>query len=135
MPKFCADSEVRLQRNLRCAYLLSTSNFWLQMRLSLIGNSFVCVGASFLAYENSVGNITAGIAGMTLAYSSALIWALQGLLQAFVGLETSMVSMERVLAYTKLQPEAALTVSLPATSTSLPRFLCSTVSGWRAGSS
>ena len=108
VPKFCADSEARLQKNLRCAYLLSTANFWLQVRLSIIGNSFVCAGACFLAYENSIGNITAGIAGMTLAYSSGLIWALQGLLQAFVGLETSMVSMERVLKYTKLKPEAEL---------------------------
>jgi ATP-binding cassette subfamily C (CFTR/MRP) protein 1 len=120
VPSFCLASEERLQRNLRCAYLLSTSNFWLQMRLSAIGNLLVCVSAAFLAYQNSVGNIDAGTVGMTLAYSSGLIWALQGLLQAFVGLETSMVSMERVLVYTKLQPEAEL--ELPEDRTRLERW-------------
>ena len=106
--RFCAQNDDRLQRNLRVTFLLSVSNFWLQVRLSFIGNSFVSGGAAFLAYQNSLGNISAGIAGLTLTYSSSLIWGLQGLLQAFVGLETSMVSMERVLNYTQLQPEAEL---------------------------
>ena len=106
--RFCIDNEERLQRNLRCSFLLAASNFWLQVRLSFIGNSFVSGGAAFLAYQNSIGNLSAGIAGLTLTYSSSLIWCLQGLLQAFVGLETSMVSMERVLGYTQLPPEAEL---------------------------
>ena len=102
--RFCIDNQDRLQRNLRVSFLLAASNFWLQVRLSFIGNSFVSGGAAFLAYQNSIGNITAGIAGLTLTYSSSLIWCLQGLLQAFVSLETSMVSMERVLGYTQLEP-------------------------------
>lgn len=106
--RFCIDNQDRLQRNLRVSFLLAASNFWLQVRLSFIGNAFVSGGAAFLAYENSIGNITAGIAGLTLTYSSSLIWCLQGLLQAFVSLETSMVSMERVLGYTQLEPEAEL---------------------------
>ena len=106
--RFCSENEDRLQRNLRVSFLLAAANFWLQVRLSFIGNSFVSGGAAFLAYQNSLGNISAGIAGLTLTYSSSLIWCLQGLLQAFVGLETSMVSMERVLGYTKLTPEADL---------------------------
>jgi ATP-binding cassette subfamily C (CFTR/MRP) protein 1 len=108
--RFCADNEDRLQRNLRVSFLLSASNFWLQVRLSFIGNSFVSGGAAFLAHQNAIGNLSAGIAGLTLTYSSSLIWCLQGLLQAFVGLETSMVSMERVLSYAELTPEAELKV-------------------------
>ena len=43
---------------------------------------------------------------MARTYAGSLIWGLQGFLQAFVELETSLVSMERVLAYTELAPEA-----------------------------
>ena len=54
------------------------------------------------------GDANAGLVGLAMTYAGSLIWGLQGFLQAFVDLETSLVSMERVLAYTDLVPEAPL---------------------------
>ena len=98
------DNSSRMQRNLRVSFLLMTLNYWLTIRLALIGNALVCSTALYAAFQvHMYGEANAGLVGLALTYAGSLVWGLQGFLQAFVELETSLVAMERcVLVVTTL---------------------------------
>lgn len=42
LQRFCEDNASRMQRNLRVSFLLMTLNYWLTIRLAIIGNMLVC---------------------------------------------------------------------------------------------
>ncbi|KAJ1555144.1 Multidrug resistance-associated protein 4, partial [Nowakowskiella sp. JEL0078] len=84
---------------------LSTSR-WLGLRLDFMSSCFILL-VSFLAVllRQSL-NLTPGIVGLLLSYTLQLIGLLQWSVRQSAEVENMMVSVERVLEYTSLEPEA-----------------------------
>lgn len=78
-------------------------NRWLSMRFNLLSSAVVGVTGLALVLTPSVD---AALAGFALAFASTISGDILFLTRRFVGLEQSMVALERVKEYTDLVREA-----------------------------
>lgn len=94
-------------------------NRWFTVRIPLMTGLLTMVVALGIAWLASRGAIASGMAGLALTYSlnfwSALTWSIR----SFSVLETSMISVERVRDYGKIEAEPSVT-RRPALPESVP---------------
>jgi len=95
----------KLDLNQRSSYALLVSNRWVGIRVEFIGTVVVTLAAAFAVIEKN--NVEAGFAGLSISYALQLTGILNWLVRTATESETQMVSVERVLSYTKLGTEAA----------------------------
>jgi len=81
------------------------SNRWVGLRVEFIGTVVVTLASAFAVIEKS--NVAQGFAGLSISYALQLTGILNWLVRQATEAETQMVSVERVLSYTKLATEAA----------------------------
>lgn len=99
-------NQTRIDRNLRAYHPSVNANRWLAVRLELLG-SFIILGASGLAIMTlKNGNISAGLVGLSVSYSLQITQSLNWIVRMTVEVETNIVSVERVMEYSQLSPEA-----------------------------
>lgn len=99
-------NQKRIDRNLRAYHPSVNANRWLAVRLEILG-SFIILGASGLAILSlKSGNISAGLVGLSVSYSLQITQSLNWIVRMTVEVETNIVSVERVLEYSRLTPEA-----------------------------
>lgn len=99
-------NQTRIDRNLRAYHPSVNANRWLAVRLELLG-SFIILGASGLAILSlKGGNISAGWVGLSVSYSLQITQSLNWIVRMTVEVETNIVSVERIMEYSKLTPEA-----------------------------
>lgn len=99
-------NQTRIDRNLRAYHPAVNANRWLAVRLELLG-SFIILGASGLAIMSlKNGNISAGLVGLSVSYSLQITQSLNWIVRMTVEVETNIVSVERVMEYSQLTPEA-----------------------------
>ncbi|KAH3676265.1 hypothetical protein WICMUC_002142 [Wickerhamomyces mucosus] len=92
-----------LDFNLKSLYLFRSINRWLSVRLQMIGSIII-----FFAATLSITNgLTAGMAGLVISYALRVTSSLNWIVRMTVEVETNIVSVERVLDYSELKPEAA----------------------------
>ncbi|KAJ7717035.1 multidrug resistance-associated ABC transporter [Mycena metata] len=102
--KFLRDMLRCVDTNSNPYYWLWGVNRWLSIRFNIL--SSVIMGAiALVAVLN--GNISASLAGFALAFANTITGDLLFLVRRFVGLEQSMVALERVKEYSELPREAA----------------------------
>lgn len=94
----------RLNMSNASYYMSFTTTRWLTVRLKFLGLIIVLVAA--LAAVLSRGLISPGIAGLSVTYSLTITTALNFLVRAYSDYETNVVSVERLIEYTKLPIEA-----------------------------
>ncbi|KAL0069231.1 hypothetical protein AAF712_003594 [Marasmius tenuissimus] len=101
--KFLRDMLRCLDTNINPYYWMWGVNRWLSIRFNLL--SCGIVGAMAIL---AVGNpaISASVAGFSLAFASTITHDLLFMVRRFVGLEQSMVALERVKEYSDLKREA-----------------------------
>lgn len=101
--RFVCHSDTLVDRNQSCIYPNIVANRWLSVRLELFGNLIAACAALFSVHYK--GTVTAGIAGLTISYCLSITQTLSWLVRMTSDLETNIVSVERILEYTRNKQE------------------------------
>ncbi|CAD6926039.1 unnamed protein product [Tilletia controversa] len=106
--RFIATSDSRVDRNQECYLPTVTSNRWLAVRIEAIGSIIILV-ASLMAVIVKVtnGKMDAGLLGLMMSQTLNTTQALNWVVRSFSEVEQNVVSVERILSYSSLEPEAA----------------------------
>ncbi|KAK8865675.1 hypothetical protein IAR55_000820 [Kwoniella newhampshirensis] len=106
--RFIANNEARVDRNQACFFPAMIINRWLAIRLEFLGSCLMfstsLVSVIVLITSNS---IDAGMVGLLMSYTITVTGSLNWLVRSASEVEQNIVSVERVLGYTKLPSEAA----------------------------
>lgn len=101
--RFVNHSDNLVDRNQSCSYPNIIANRWLSLRLEFFGNLITAAAALFSVYYRGV--VGAGVAGLTISYSMSITQTLSWLVRMTSDLETNIVSVERILEYTRNKQE------------------------------
>eukprot|EP00457_Paulinella_chromatophora_P000386 gb/GEZN01000386.1/.p1 GENE.gb/GEZN01000386.1/~~gb/GEZN01000386.1/.p1 ORF type:complete len:1466 (+),score=213.20 gb/GEZN01000386.1/:60-4457(+) len=104
MELFRAENAFRVDRQQGVYYSSVASNRWLAIRLETMGN--MMVGIAALAAVLGKGTISAEYGGLSISYSLSITGTLNWMVRMASDRETNIVSVERVLEYAEVQPEA-----------------------------
>ncbi|KAG8835556.1 hypothetical protein FRC17_002476 [Serendipita sp. 399] len=108
---FTLNLEKRLDRN-QMQYIASIDvNRWLAIRLEFIG-SLIILLVAFLSLVTLIwlGGVDAGIVGMVLSYCLSVSGALNWMVRSASEVEQNIVSVERMIQYSNLKPEAPMMI-------------------------
>ncbi|KAG9086906.1 hypothetical protein FS749_003298, partial [Ceratobasidium sp. UAMH 11750] len=107
---FMAQNEAKLDRN-QMVYLPAVSvNRWLAIRLELLG-AFIVLSAAVLSLVALVTTgVDAGLVGLVLSYGLSTTQSLNWVVRSASEVEQNLVSVERVVGYINLEPEAPLEI-------------------------
>ncbi|RQM25345.1 hypothetical protein B5M09_011194 [Aphanomyces astaci] len=110
-PQFTTRNHYLLDQNQRAYFLSVSTNSWLSLRLELAG-AVVTASAALFAVLNhdtaQAGVAFAGLAGVALSCTLNVTQNLNWTVQLISTIQTQMVSVERIHAYTTMQVEADL---------------------------
>lgn len=96
----------RVDKNMRAYHPSINANRWLAVRLEFLG-SIIILGASGLSILTlKSGHLTAGLVGLSVSYALQVTQSLNWIVRMTVEVETNIVSVERILEYSRLTPEA-----------------------------
>ncbi|RQM10790.1 hypothetical protein B5M09_012587 [Aphanomyces astaci] len=109
-PQFAARNEDMLDRNQRAYFLNFSANCWLSLRLEFAGTVVATAAALFavLGHEANAGVAFAGLAGVSLSYAFNVTQNLNSRVRMLSMVQSKMVSVERIHAYTTMEAEAEL---------------------------
>ncbi|RPD60042.1 metal resistance protein YCF1 [Lentinus tigrinus ALCF2SS1-7] len=103
---FIANNERRVDRNQIC-YLPSISvNRWLAVRLEFVGATIIFIAAILSIVALVTTGVDAGLVGFVLSYALNTTGSLNWLVRSASEVEQNIVSVERILHYIELPPEA-----------------------------
>ncbi|CAK3838118.1 ABC transporter [Lecanosticta acicola] len=110
--RFCMENEWRVDANLRAYFPSISANRWLAVRLEFIGSVVILAAAGFSIISVTVGSgLSAGLIGLAMSYALQITQSLNWIVRQTVEVETNIVSVERVLEYARLPPEAPEVIS------------------------
>lgn len=96
-----------VQSNVDCSFAYRSTNRWLTIRLETIGAAIVlCTAIMGIATVNTKNAISTGMIGLLMSYVLNVTSALTWIVRSTVLMETNIISVERILEYTGLKPEA-----------------------------
>lgn len=103
--EFVLESNHRVDVNNSSVYIGFIASRWLAIRLEFLG--FIVVLTTSLIAVLSRGSISPGIAGLSVTYSLTVTNVLSFLVRTYSNYETNVVSVERLIEYTKtpIEPE------------------------------
>lgn len=104
--RFTKENEWRIDLNLRAYFPLVSANRWLAVRLEFIGSLIIFSTAALSIVSLLTTGISAGLVGLAMSYALQTTQALNWIVRQIVEVETNIVSVERVLEYSHLPPEA-----------------------------
>ncbi|KAL1943159.1 hypothetical protein VTO73DRAFT_4830 [Trametes versicolor] len=103
---FVSNNERRVDRNQIC-YLPSISvNRWLAVRLEFVGSTIIFIAAVLSIVALVTTGVDAGLVGFVLSYALNTTGSLNWLVRSASEVEQNIVSVERILHYIELAPEA-----------------------------
>ncbi|KAI9464554.1 P-loop containing nucleoside triphosphate hydrolase protein [Lactarius psammicola] len=103
---FAEINERRVDRNQMC-YLPSTSvNRWLAVRLEFIGAMIIFISSLLAVGTLMTSGVDAGLVGLVISYALNTTSSLNWLVRSASEVEQNIVSVERMLQYIELKPEA-----------------------------
>jgi len=85
--------------------LINCSNVWLNIRLQFLGSIIVFFAAAFAVIFRDI--VSPSLVGLCITYSLQATFSMNMMVQNFTNIEAQMNSVERILNYTVLPPEAA----------------------------
>ncbi|KAF8595618.1 metal resistance protein YCF1 [Ceratobasidium sp. AG-I] len=107
---FMTQNEAKLDRN-QMVYLPAVSvNRWLAVRLELLGSCIVLSAAIFSLVALVTTGVDAGLVGLVLSYGLSTTQSLNWVVRSASEVEQNLVSVERVVGYINLEPEAPLEI-------------------------
>ncbi|KAJ2556689.1 hypothetical protein EV175_001836 [Coemansia sp. RSA 1933] len=106
-PRFIAENEHRIEKNIRAYYTYLSLNRWLSLRLESLGN-VVMLGTTLMAVITLqfLGYGDAGLVGLSVAYALDFTSSLNWSVRSYTEVENSMIQLERVVEYARLPSEA-----------------------------
>ncbi|KAB8349645.1 hypothetical protein FH972_023664 [Carpinus fangiana] len=105
--RFSRENEWRVDANLRAYFPSINANRWLAVRLEFIGSVIILSSAGFAIVSVSTGSgLSAGLVGLAMSYALQITQSLNWIVRQTVEVETNIVSVERVLEYSRLPSEA-----------------------------
>ncbi|KAJ3039965.1 Multidrug resistance-associated protein 4 [Rhizophlyctis rosea] len=111
-PRFITNFISLQNNNTRIFFMFLSSARWLGFRLDIMAAAFLAVIAFFAVGMKGGGGgkigLTGGSVGLLLSYVMQLIGLLQWAVRQSAEVENLMISVERVLEYTRLEEEAPL---------------------------
>ncbi|KAI0272641.1 hypothetical protein BC834DRAFT_840866 [Gloeopeniophorella convolvens] len=103
---FTEINERRVDRN-QMSYLPSTSvNRWLAVRLEFIGATIIFISSNLAVFALVTSGVDAGLVGLVISYALNTTSSLNWLVRSASEVEQNVVSVERMLHYIELKPEA-----------------------------
>lgn len=102
--KFIVESNNRIDSNNSAFHASFTASRWLSIRLEFFGYSIVCIAALFAVFNKDT--LTAGLAGLAISYSLNITTVVSMFIRCITDLESNIVSIERLIEYSELEPEA-----------------------------
>lgn len=106
LDRFKHDLEQSTDENLRAQFASLHANRWLSIRLELIGSTSVLVAGCLSVFVTvSDRAVSAGLVGLIMSYAVQISSCLDRLVHVNVNLENNIISVERVIEYTRLPAE------------------------------
>jgi ABC-type multidrug transport system fused ATPase/permease subunit len=99
-------NEIRVDKNMRAYHPAINANRWLAVRLEFLGSVIILAAAGLSILTLSSGHLTAGLVGLSVSYSLQITQSLNWIVRMTVEVETNITSVERILEYSRLNPEA-----------------------------
>ncbi|KDO34872.1 hypothetical protein SPRG_00932 [Saprolegnia parasitica CBS 223.65] len=118
--RFTHENAANIDANNRVVYASIITNQWFALRMQLLGALVVVLLTTGLTLLKDT--LSPGVIGLAFNYSLAVDAGLEGLLQVWSWLETSMVSPERLQEYMDVLPETTSDAALVVPEPSWPRF-------------
>lgn len=105
--RFLLESEWRVDSNLKAFFPSISANRWLAIRLEFLGAVVIFAAAGFSIVSVASGSkLEAGMVGLAMSYALQITGSLNWIVRQTVEVETNIVSVERVLEYSRLPSEA-----------------------------
>ncbi|KAI9826868.1 MAG: hypothetical protein M1832_005807 [Thelocarpon impressellum] len=105
--RFARENEWRVDANLRAYFPSINANRWLAVRLECMGAVVILAAAGFAIINVASGSgLSAGMVGLAMSYALQITQSLNWIVRQTVEVETNIVSVERVLEYSRLPSEA-----------------------------
>ncbi|GLE07736.1 hypothetical protein PINS_up018367 [Pythium insidiosum] len=102
--RFEAANDCKLDMANKIWYAQMCSNRWFGLRIQLLGSALVFIVATCLLVLHQV--LSAAIIGLAFSYALKIPHTLERIIQAWTGIETMMVSPERMQQYIDVEQEA-----------------------------
>ena len=102
--KFIQQLYEKVDEQVQCRYAISIADIWLAVRLETLGNIITFMSAFLAIFLRN--SLSESEVGFVINYSLAISHVLDSLVTATAGLENSIVSVERIMEYLDLKPEA-----------------------------
>ncbi|OBA28422.1 hypothetical protein HANVADRAFT_30090 [Hanseniaspora valbyensis NRRL Y-1626] len=100
-----------IQFNCNCVFNFRSTNRWLSVRLEIVGGLIILFTATFCCLSiSSPHPISSGMVGLLMSYAMQVSGSLMWLVRMYTQVETNIVSVERIMEYTELTPEAPMVV-------------------------
>lgn len=105
--RFLLENEWRVDSNLKAFFPSISANRWLAIRLEFLGAVVILASAGFAIISVTSGSsLSAGMVGLAMSYALQITSSLNWIVRQTVEVETNIVSVERVLEYSRLPSEA-----------------------------
>ena len=105
--RFIATSEARVDRNQQCYFPSVSCNRWLAIRIEFVGSIIILIASMLaVAIKTKNGNMDAGLLGLMMSQTLNTTQALNWVVRSVSEVEQNIVSVERVISYSDLTPEA-----------------------------
>jgi ABC-type multidrug transport system fused ATPase/permease subunit len=118
--RFTFLNQHKMDVNMSAYHPSVTANRWLAVRLELLG-SFIILGSSgLLILTLRSGKVTPGLVGLSVSYALQVTQALNWIVRMTVDIESNIVSVERIMEYSELTPEAPAIIEEKRPSTNWP---------------
>lgn len=96
----------RIDKNLRAYHPSINANRWLAVRLEFLGSIIILAASGLAIMSLKSGTVSAGMIGLSVSYSLQITQSLNWIVRMTVEVETNIVSVERILEYSRLKSEA-----------------------------
>ncbi|GME82213.1 unnamed protein product [Ambrosiozyma monospora] len=97
-----------------------SANRWLAVRLEFLGSMIIGGSSGLLILTLKSGHVTPGLVGLAVSYALQVTQSLNWIVRMTVDIESNIVSVERVVEYSKLTPEAPSIIEDKRPSTQWP---------------
>ncbi|CAG5118189.1 unnamed protein product [Candidula unifasciata] len=102
--RFALESQKRVDINNAFFYAFTSASRWIRIRLELLGNLIVLFAALFAVVSDK---LTGSLVGLSVSYALQVTSTLNELVQNSTQLESNVVSVERIVEYSRLPQEPA----------------------------
>ncbi|KAG7759026.1 hypothetical protein KL911_000163 [Ogataea haglerorum] len=106
LERFKYMNQQKMDVNMSAYHPSVSANRWLAVRLEFLGSLIILGASSLLVATLRSGRVTPGLVGLSISYALQTTQSLNWIVRMTVEIETNIVSVERVLEYASLEPEA-----------------------------